>query len=151
MRASILTAIAASAIGCGTVDLGRYEGVRDIKPDEDAFYCVIQPQVLTAKRCAGGDGAAGDAAGGCHSSASAYRLEEVATSVACASGRPTATPSEAERRNYAASSLRVTGDPEASAILVKPTRKGGASHPRTIFEPTSPEADLLRRWIAGAR
>lgn len=139
------------AIGCGTVDLGTYEGVRDLKPDEDFFYCVIQPQVLTAKSCAGGDPAAGDPAGGCHASTSAMRLQAVDAPVACQSGRPTAIPSAGERANYAASSLRVTRNADASPLLTKPTLKVPHAANRVIFDAASPEADLIRKWIAGAR
>ncbi len=148
---SIAIALPSLGVGCGTVDLGTYEGVRDVRPPEDYFYCVIQPQVLTAKRCAGGDPAQGDAAGGCHASTSALRLEEIPANVPCVSGKPTATPSAGERSNYTAASLRAGRDPDTSALLVKPTQKGGASHPRKIFETTANEADLIRKWIAGAR
>jgi len=143
--------MATTAVGCGTVDLGTYEGVRDLKLDESYFYCVVQPKVLTAKKCAGGDSSAGDTAGGCHSSTSSFRLAEVPTPVACESGKPTGTASAEERANYAASSLRATRDPSTSPLLTKPTQSGGVSHPRRIFESNAPEADLIRTWIARAR
>jgi len=147
VRTALVFAAATLSIGCGTVDLGTYEGVRDIKLDEDYFYCVIQPQVLTAKKCAGGE--PGDT-GGCHSSNSSYRLAEVNASVACASGKATGTPSTEERSNYAASSLRATRDPESSPLYAKPTGKSGSSH-KVVFDATSPEAALIRTWISRAR
>ncbi len=151
LRLGGLLAGALASMGCGTVDLGTYEGVRDLKPDEDYFYCVIQPQVLTAKRCAGGDPAAGDPAGGCHVSTSAMRLQEIVAPVACQSGRPSAIPSAGERANYAAASLRVTRNADASPLLTKPTLKVPHAANRVIFDATSPEADRIRTWIAGAR
>lgn len=145
MRTALIATILLT--GCGTVDLGTYEGVRDLKLDEDYFYCVIQPRVLTAKKCANGE--PGDS-GGCHSSNSSYRLAEVATPVNCASGKPTAIPSAEERANYGASSLRVTRDPETSPLLLKPIGKSGSSH-KLVFDSSSAEAGLIRTWIGRTR
>lgn len=147
-RSLAVVLLSSSALGCGTVDVGAYQGVRDLELDEAYFYCVVQPKVLTARRCSGGDPAAGDSAGGCHSSASSLRLSEPAALVACESGKPKGPPSAEERANFGAASLRATRDPESSPLLVRPT---GVDHPRKIFEKNSPEADLLRTWIARAR
>jgi len=147
VRTALVFAVATLSLGCGTVDLGTYEGVRDIRLDEDYFYCVVQPQVLTAKKCAGGE--PGDT-GGCHSSNSSFRLAEVPTSVACASGKPTGILSSEERSNYAASSLRATRDPESSPLYTKPTGKSGSGH-KVVFDPTSAEAGLIKTWISRAR
>lgn len=136
-----------ASLGCGTVDLGTYEGVRDLKLDEDYFYCVIQPRVLTAKKCSGGE--AGDS-GGCHSSNSSYRLAEPAALVSCASGKPTGLPSAEERSNYGASSLRVTRDPDSSPLLLKPVGKSGSTH-KLVFDSSSAEAGLIRTWIGRTR
>ena len=133
--------------GCGTVDLGTYEGVRDLRLDEDYYYCVIQPRVLTAKKCSSGE--PGDS-GGCHSSNSSYRLADIATPVNCASGKPTALPSAEERANYGASSLRVTRDPESSPLLSKPTGKSGSTH-KLVFDSSAAEAGLIRTWIGRTR
>lgn len=147
MRTALLATILVLGTGCGTVDLGTYEGVRDLKLDEDYFYCVIQPRVLTAKKCASGE--PGDS-GGCHSSNSSYRLAEVGTPVNCASGKPTAIPSAEERANYGASSLRVTRDPETSPLLTKPIGKSGSAH-KVVFDSSSAEAGLIRTWIGRTR
>ncbi len=136
----------AGTVGCGTVDPGTYEGVRDVKPDENYFYCVIQPQVLNAKKCATGEG--GDT--GCHSTATPMRLQVVDSPVLCTSGKPS-DPSKisgAERANYTAASLRVNRDIESSPLLRRPI---GASAHKVLFASTSVEADLIRKWIAGAR
>ncbi|MGZ3424597.1 MAG: hypothetical protein ACXWUG_16505 [Polyangiales bacterium] len=142
-------ALSTAAGGCGTVDLGTYEGVRDLKLPEDYFYCTVQPLVITAKKCASGDPAAGDAPGGCHSSASPMRLEQIDTPVACSGGKPTGTPSSGERANYTAASLRASRNVDASPILAKPT--SATNHPRQIFTSDSQEATYIRNWISGAR
>ena len=147
MRTALVAAVLLFGTGCGTVDLGTYEGVRDLKLDEDYFYCVIQPKVLTAKKCATGE--PGDS-GGCHNSNSSYRLADVPTPVNCASGKPTALPSAEERSNYGASSLRVTRDPDTSPLLLKPTGKSGSTH-KLVFDTSSTEAGLIRTWIGRTR
>lgn len=148
---AIVAGLVAALCGCGTVDLGTYEGVRDLKLDEDFYYCSVQPLVITAKKCASGDPSAGDASGGCHASTTALRLEQIDTPVSCVGGHPSGQPSPGERANYAAASLRVNRDVESSPLLVRPTQTGGATHPRKIFESDSPEATIIRKWAAGAR
>jgi hypothetical protein len=146
----LLLSVAGCAMGCGltsTVDPGTFEGVRDLKLDENYYYCVVQPQVITAKRCAPGD--AGDPSGGCHASKSSMILVDIPTPVACSGTRPTGTVSASERANYQAAQLRVTRDPESAPLLARPT--GKMSHPRVIFASNSPEADIIRAWIKGAR
>lgn len=147
MRTALVATLLFLGTGCGTVDLGTYEGVRDLKLDEDYFYCVIQPRVLTAKNCANGD--PGDS-GGCHSSNSSYRLAQVAMPVNCASGKPVGLPSAEERSNYGASSLRVNRNPDTSPLLQKPTGKSGSTH-KVVFDPASAEANLIRTWIGRTR
>jgi hypothetical protein len=148
VRFVLIATLAISSAGCGTVDLGTYEGVRDLKLPEDYYYCTVQPLVITAKKCASGDPAAGDAPGGCHTSASPMRLEQIDTPVACSGGKPTATPSQGERANYTAASLRVSRNVEASPLLARPL---GTNHPRAIFSSDSQEATYIRNWISGAR
>jgi hypothetical protein len=138
------------AVGCDVVDLGTYEGVRDVTLDDNFFYCVVQPTVITTMKCADGDPSQGDASGGCHASKSSMILADVPTSVTCgADGKPTAQPSQAERDNFAAAQLRVTHDVESSPILARPT--GVQPHPRVIFPSASPQADTLRKWISTAQ
>jgi hypothetical protein len=144
---AVLSALLVAVTGCGTVDLGTYEGVRDLRLDEDYFYCVIQPQVLTAHSCASGQ--SGDT-GGCHASTSAFRLSEIATPVRCESGKPLSPASAEERANYGASVLRTTRDPESSPLLLKPTGKSGSGH-KVVFDSASVEAGLIRTWISRAR
>ena len=139
--------LAGLAMGCGTVDTGTFEGVRDLRLDENYYYCVVQPQVITAKRCSPGD--SGDPSGGCHSSKSSMILVDVPTPVACSGRRPTGVVTGAERANYQAAQLRVTRDAENAPLLARPT--GKLAHPRVIFLGGSPEADIIRKWIQGAR
>ncbi len=68
--------------GCGdqgffptTVDPGADFAVADIVFDEKYFYCRVEP-VLFANSCGAGDPAKGDPQGGCHFSATAYRLTD---------------------------------------------------------------------------
>ena len=146
---SLLGGLAAAALlvaACGTADLGTFEGVRDLKLDEDFYYCAVQPQVITPKRCAAGD--SGDPSGGCHASKSSMILVQIDAPVPCANGKPTRPPTTEERANYQATQLRVTRDVESSPLLARPT---GQNHPRVVFGRTSPEADVIRKWIQGAR
>lgn len=140
-------ACALAATGCGTVDPGTYEGVRDLKLDENYYYCVIQPQVITPKKCSTGE--SGEGASSCHGSNTAMRLKEVPKSVDCSGGKPTAFPTQEERDNFAAAQIRASRDVEAAPILTRPTQK--TPHPRKIFESDSAEATLIRQWIKGGK
>jgi len=135
--------------GCGTVDPGAYEGVRDLKLDENYFYCVVQPQVITPKKCSTGE--AGEGAGSCHGSNTSMRIKEIAKSVDCKDGKPTGTVTQEERDNYAAAQLRASRDVESAPILTFPTQKSATLHPRQIFTSDSGEATIIRQWIKGGK
>jgi hypothetical protein len=141
--------LAAATAGCGTVDPGAYEGVRDLKLDENYYYCVVQPQVVTPKKCSSGE--AGEGASACHGNNTSMRLKEVAKSVDCSGGKPTATVSQEERDNYAAAQIRASRDVEAAPLLTYPTQQTGTLHPRQIFTSDSPEATIIRQWIKGGK
>ena len=144
----ICAAVFPVVAACGTADLGTYEGVRDLKLDENYYFCVVQPKVITPRRCAAGD--TGDPAGGCHASKSSMILVQIDKPVACsADNKPIGVPTPEERSNYSAAQLRATRDVEGSPLLTKPT--GKVDHPRTIFDTKSTEADIIRTWIRGAR
>jgi hypothetical protein len=134
--------------GCTTVDLGDNFVTPNVQLDEDFFFCRIQPEVLTAKRCASGES---DEAGSCHSSRSALRLamdaEDDEPPTCDADGRVTGTVPASYEMNLSAVRFTILSDPTASPLYRRPT--GLDSHPRTIFEEGSPEADLLVEWIAG--
>jgi hypothetical protein len=123
-----------------TVDLGTYEGVRDVQLDQAYFYCHVQPQVVTAHKCTD------DGSGGCHATSTPMRLAVVSAPAGCAAdGSSLGNPTDAERQNYNAMQLRASSDPDSSLLLQRPT---GTSH-ALIFSFTSPEADILRTWMRG--
>lgn len=144
------TAIAVAWIGagsgCGTTDLGTFQGVRDLSLNEDFYYCHVQPEVVTPQGCAAGG--AGDPAGGCHSSKSSMILVQIDSPTPCTNGRPQKAPTQDERANYQAAQLRASRNVEASPLLTYPTGQNPA-HPRKIFDVHSTEADVIRKWIQG--
>ena len=132
--------------GCGTTDLGTFQGVRDLKLDENFYFCHVQPEVITPQRCS--PGAAGDGSGACHAEKSSMILADVETPTPCTNGRPNSPPTNEERANYQAAQQRASRNVEASPLLTNPTGVNPA-HPRKIFESDSPEANVIRAWIKG--
>jgi hypothetical protein len=131
-------------LGCGTVDLGDNLVPPDLQLDEDYFYCVIQPEVITAHGCAGG--AAGEG-GMCHSDRSALRLVETMDAPPmCEDGVVVGGDLSADYvANFEAVRFTVQSDPLSSPFYRRPT--GLDSHPRVIFAEDSAEADLIVEWI----
>jgi hypothetical protein len=127
------------------VDPGSTLVLAPVVFDEGYFYCQIEPNVLMAKSCGSGDSARGDAAGGCHQNVTQFVLQAVASPVACNGNTPQGAVSSADTQNYQKSSEQMSLDVENAALLAWPTQKF-ASHPRQIFAPDSPEADLIRQW-----
>jgi len=138
----------ATTSGCGTTDLGTFEGVRDLQLDPNYYYCTVEPQVITPMRCSPGDPSQGDGSGACHSNKSSMILADVETPTPCTNGRPNSTPTADERSNYEATQLRASRDVEASPLLTNPTGVN-PSHPRKIFDTTSDQANIIRKWIQG--
>jgi hypothetical protein len=132
--------------GCGTTDLGAFQGVRDLKLDENFYFCHVQPEVITPQRCS--PGGAGDGSGACHAEKSSMILADVETPTPCTNGRPNSPPTADERANYSAAQLQVSRNVEASPLLTNPTGVN-PSHPRKIFDTNSPEANTIRKWIQG--
>lgn len=131
--------------GCTTVPLGDNFTQGEVAVSDDFFYCRVQPDVITGYGCS--EGAAGEA-GECHSSKSALRLRSVPTPVACDDGLVTGMISADERANFEASRSQVSGTSSSSPLLLRPI--GVQSHPRIVFAPGDPPADVLRMWIDGA-
>lgn len=132
--------------GCTTVDLGDNIVPPDLQLDEDFFFCRIQPDVITKNSCAsGGQGEGGQ----CHSARSALRLSpdaEDATPPACdADNKVTGDVPQAYRDNLEAIRFTVQSDPLSSPFYRRPV--GLDSHPRQIFDESSPEADLIVQWL----
>jgi hypothetical protein len=151
LRAPSLFAIACSAlwaIGCGlptaadTVDLGDNPEPPDLSIDEDFFHCRIQPEIITEFRCAAGIASDG---GGCHLSRSALRLVEVNAPPRCQDGRLVGAPPVESAVNLERVRTVVGVDAETSQFYRRPL--GLDSHPRRIFEESSPAAELVRMWL----
>lgn len=145
-EAALLVALA----GCGdhgvfpsTVDPGPDFSVAEVVFDQGFFYCRVEPMMF-ASGC--GPGAAGDPANGCHSSVTSFRFTEYMPPVAesCNGVTPGVSIPGAATQNYQSSQARMRRNPDEAPLLLYPT--GKRIHPRTIFEPTSPEAELLRQW-----
>ena len=149
-RAANWVALAAAWLavaGCSTVDPGSSLALAPVVFDEGFFYCQIQPTVLEAKSCGAGDPSQGDAAGGCHSRVTQFILQAPVAPIQCQPDghTPIDTPSAAAVQNYQKATEEMTLDIENAPLLAWPTKKI-ASHPRQIFAPESPEADLIRQW-----
>jgi len=140
--------------GCGdqgffptTVEQGADFAVADIVFDPNYFYCRVEP-VLFRNSCGTGDPAQGDAQGGCHFSATAYRLTDYMPRVGdtCGGGLVPQTNSipEAAQHNYQTSQARMKRDPNLAPLLQRPTLN--QFHPRKIFEPNSMDAQAIRQW-----
>lgn len=134
---------------CGTVTLGDNISPPDLQLNEDFFYCVVQPQVIAANRCAsGGMGEAGT----CHSSRSAMRLlvaAETDPPPTCdAMNHVTSAGSvpASYRQNLDAIRPEVQSDSLSSPIYRRPTKLD--SHPRLIFMPTDPPAMIIDMWLS---
>lgn len=138
-----------SASACTTVDPGPTFVVPDEQFDADFFFCRVEPEVLTAKRCGAGDPAAGDAANGCHFNASAVSGMALVNHapIDCANGRPVNRAQlgagSGAQGNLQAASLVMSRDIATAPIFVRPT---GQNHPRAIFPREDPVAEVLREW-----
>jgi hypothetical protein len=131
--------------GCSTVDPGSSLALAPVVFDEGYFYCQIQPNVLESKSCGSGDSSQGDAAGGCHSRVTQFVLQTPVPAIHCNGNVPVDSPPPAAVQNYQTATEEMTLDIENAPLLAWPTKKI-ASHPRQIFAPESPEADLIRQW-----
>ncbi|HKO48314.1 MAG TPA: hypothetical protein VJV79_11350 [Polyangiaceae bacterium] len=150
---ALLGLLSAGLIGCGdqgffptSVDRGADFAVADIVFDPNYFYCRVEP-VLFANGCGSGDPSQGDSQGGCHFSATAYRLTDYMPRVSdsCGGGIvPGSGIPEAAQHNYQTSQTRMKRDPNLAPLLQRPTQN--YSHPRKIFELNSMDADAIRQW-----
>ena len=143
-----------SSVGCGdqgffptTVDPGADFAVADIVFDKNYFYCKVEP-VLFANSCGSGDPSKGDPSGGCHFSATPYRLTDYMPHVGdtCNGGTVPGITSfpDAAQNNYQTSQARMKRDPDLAKLLQRPTNN--QVHPRKIFDINSADADAIRQW-----
>ncbi len=128
-----------------TVDPGPDFNVSEVVFDENFFYCRIEPMLFN-RGCGPGDSAQGDPSNGCHYNVTSYRLTDYSPLVAdsCDGLVPQTNVPPAARQNYQLSQARMKRDPELAPLLTRPT--GETVHPRTIFDSSSAEADLIREW-----
>lgn len=130
-----------------TVDPGADFAVADIVFDEKYFYCRVEP-VLFANSCGSGDPSKGDPQGGCHFSATSYRLTDYLPKVgdSCNGGVVPGVSSipQAAQNNYQTSQARMKRDPQLAPLLQRPTLN--QFHPRKIFDESSDDAAAIRQW-----
>lgn len=139
-----------AATGCARVDPGANFVVPDDQFDADYFFCHVEPEVLIAKKCGGGDPAAGDRAGGCHFNSSAVSGMALVdhSGVDCGGGdhplnRAQIGSGSAAQGNLQAASLEMSRDIQTAPILVRPS---GANHPRAVLAEGDPAVEVLRQW-----
>jgi hypothetical protein len=149
-EAVLLVALA----GCGdhglfpsSVDPGADFSVAEVVFDQGFFYCRVEP-VMFQNGCGPGNPAAGDPPNGCHSSVTPFRFREYPNPVAASCnggvvpGSVTIPPVAVQ--NYQTSQARMSRDPNQAPLLLYPT--GQVQHPRTVFEPDSADANVIRQW-----
>lgn len=108
----------------------------------DFFFCVIQPTVFNAHRCA-------TAESGCHTTRTGFLLDpapERAEPLVCRDGVPQGSVPPAYYTNLARARNETRATADSSDLLRRPL---GRSHPVTLFDASSAEANALRRWIEG--
>lgn len=139
----------AVAWSCTTVDPGANFVVPDEQFDADFFFCRVEPEFLTAKKCGSGDPGAGDPAGGCHFNASAVNGMALVDHppVDCADGHPVnraqVVTGSGARANLESASLEMSRDAKTAPIFVRPS---GQNHPRAIFSREDPVVEVIREW-----
>jgi hypothetical protein len=143
LRQATLFAAIAMLGACSTIEPGGNPQIAQVVYDEEFFYCQVLPNVLMAQSCGSGDPAQ-DTAGGCHATATSFKLVPVSAPPTCSGNRHTGDLPAGAADNYTASQAEMTQDPETTPLLTHPTKK--TSHPRQIFDERSPEADIVRQW-----
>ena len=133
----------ASLAACSTIEPGGNPQIAQVVYDEDYFYCQVLPNVLMNQSCGSGDPLQ-DTAGGCHATATSFKLVPVSAPPMCSGNRRTGDLPAGAADNYTAAQAEMTQDPLTTPLLTHPTKK--TSHPRQIFTEQSPEADIIRTW-----
>jgi len=142
-KLATLFAAIVGVTGCSTIEPGGNPQIAQVVYDEDFFYCQVLPTVLIAQSCGPGDPSQ-DTAGGCHATATSFKLVPVSGPVECIGNRRTGSLPAGAADNYTAAQAVMTQDPETTPLLARPTKK--ISHPRQIFDERSTEADIIREW-----
>jgi hypothetical protein len=148
MQAFILcVSLATLSMAC-TLDVGENFQVAEVVYDEAYFYCQVEP-MLFAQGCGSGDPNLGESAQGCHFNRQRLRLTDYGPLAGeqCANGlQGDLGVPQAARQNYQSAQLHMEVDPERSPLLNRPTND--VAHPRVIFDPNSPEAEIIRSWAS---
>ncbi len=146
----IIGAIAVLACGCTTVDPGANFVVPNEAFDADYFYCHVEPEVLSQKKCGPGDPAAGDRENGCHFNSSAVSGMALVNHapVDCGGGdhpvsRAAIATGSAASGNLQATSLEMNRDYLTAPLLIRPS---GSNHPRAVFPTDDPAVEVLKTW-----
>lgn len=136
--------------GCETIEPGPDFQQAEVVFDENFYYCRVEP-VLFNSGCGPGDPAQGDAMNGCHFNVTTFRLTDYRAggtplvAESCGNGIiPGATPPVGAQANYQSAQLSMRRDPDTAPLFLRPTEM--AEHPRQIFPPGTPEADVIREW-----
>jgi hypothetical protein len=147
-----LCAVAAAGVGCTTVDPGPDFVIPVETFDANYFYCHVEPQVLTAKKCGPGDPALGDPANGCHfNSAAVSGMALIQHPVIdCGGGdEPLDSTQVGEgspaQSNLQAASLEMSRDYLDAPIVVRPT---GHNHPRAVYTLSDPVVSIIGTWAS---
>lgn len=152
-RCLALAGLATLALGfvvrCESVDPGPNFVIAQENFNEDYFFCYVEPQYLTAKKCGAGDPSDG---GRCHfnsSAVSGMALRDHPPVDCDASGHPTnraqVSTGSLARANFTAASLEMSRDYQTAPILVRPL---GANHPRPILAMGDASIAILQQWAS---
>ena len=143
LKQATLFAAIAMLVACSTIEPGGNPQIAQVVYDEEFFYCQVLPNVLLAQSCGSGDPAQ-DTAGGCHATATSFKLVPVSAPPTCDGNRHIGDLPAGAADNYTASQAEMTQDPVTTPLLTHPTKQ--TSHPRQIFDVGSPEAEIIRQW-----
>jgi hypothetical protein len=145
--AGLATLVLISSAACESVDPGPNFVIPPENFNEDYFFCYVEPQYLTGKKCGAGDPGDG---GRCHFNSSAVSGMALRdhTPVTCdANGHPTdrsqVSTGSLARANFTSASLVMSRDYQTAPILVRPL---GANHPRAIFMMGDAAIAVLQQW-----
>jgi hypothetical protein len=147
-RGAPLLLLALSGIGCTSIDPGANFVVPEEVFDADYFYCHVEPQFIFAKKC--GPGQASDN-GSCHFSSSVSGMALMDhPRVDCGGGDhpvDTTQTAGAPQVNFQQVSLEMSRDYITAPLFQRPSN--GLNHPRVIFSPNDPTANmLLSTWAS---
>ncbi|HEY2510412.1 MAG TPA: hypothetical protein VGI39_06140 [Polyangiaceae bacterium] len=145
-----LVALGACVWGCTTVDPGSNFVIPAQTFNANYFFCHVEPEFLTAKKCGPGDPSQGDPSNGCHFNAAAVSGMPLLDHppVDCGGGdvpvdQTVVGAGSAPQNNLQAASLEMSRDYMTAPIIVRPT---GHTHPRTIFTTSDPVVNVIITW-----